>query len=112
VVISPISSACVSITPLGSISMTFVAIVTERLLMAVTLAGLATCNGLLAPAIGQCHTLREILLSDEKPPLSRSADIIFCDSIAKRSMRSARVVHYRLIAQESLKYILTAMKSF
>ena len=73
---------------------------------------LGVARGLFAPAIGQRHVLREILLPDESASVARSADIVFCDSIAKRSMRSAKVVHYRLIAPESLKYVSTAMKSY
>src|SRR2546421_710252 len=73
---------------------------------------LGVARGLFAPAIGQRHALREILLPEENAASARSADIVFCDSIARRSMRSAKVVHYRLIAPESLKYVSTAMKSY
>ena len=73
---------------------------------------LTVARSLLAPAIGDRHSLREVLLPREKPSISRAADIIFCDSIAKRAIRSPKVIHYRLIAPESLKYVSTAMKSY
>src|SRR6187399_2386658 len=49
---------------------------------------LEVARGVLASAIGTRHQLQEIFLPRDKPPSPRSADIIFCDSIAKRSLRN------------------------
>src|SRR5262249_37392934 len=73
---------------------------------------LTVARSLLIPAAGRTHSIREILLRDEKPSVARSADIIFCNSIAKRSIRDPKAIHYRLIAAESLKYISAAMNSY
>jgi DNA-binding transcriptional regulator YhcF (GntR family) len=73
---------------------------------------LEVARSILAPAIGKRHQLHEVLLPAEKPPSSRAADIIFCDSIAKRSLRLSKVSHYRLIAPASLEAIGVAMKSY
>ena len=72
---------------------------------------LTVARSLLAPAIGQRHALCEILLPQKNASITRSADIVFCDSVAKRALRSPKAIHYRLIAPESLKYVSTAMKS-
>ena len=69
---------------------------------------LAVARSLLAPAVGRRHSLREILLPEENAAISRSADVIFCDSVAKRSFRSTKAIHYRLLTAESLQYISTA----
>ena len=73
---------------------------------------LAVARGILAPAIGTRHQLQEVLLTGETPPSSRAADLIFCDSIAKRSLRSSKVVHYPLVAPGSLEAVVSAMKSY
>jgi hypothetical protein len=73
---------------------------------------LEVARSILAPAIGKRHQLHEVLLPGANPPSSRAADIIFCDSIAKRSLRLAKVSHYRLIAPASLDAIAAAMKSY
>jgi len=73
---------------------------------------LKMARSILAPAIGQRHTLREVLLSHENPSVARAADVVFCDSIAKRHIRSSKVIHYRVLAPESLDYVSTAMKSY
>ena len=73
---------------------------------------LAVARSLLAPAIGERHSVREILLARASASVCRGADIIFCDSLAKRSLRAPKAIHYRLIAPESLKYVSTAMESY
>jgi hypothetical protein len=55
---------------------------------------------------------REVWLAESNPAVFRSADVVFCDSIAKRECRSSKALHYRLIDIESLAYISTAMKSY
>jgi len=73
---------------------------------------LAVARSLLAPALGKRHSLREILLANEKASISRSADIIFCDSIAKQTLRSSRAIHYHLLSPESVNYAANAMRSY
>jgi DNA-binding transcriptional regulator YhcF (GntR family) len=73
---------------------------------------LEVARSILAPAIGKHHQLHEVLLPAAKLPSSRAADIIFCDSIAKRRLRLSKVSHYRLIAPSSLEAIAVAMKSY
>jgi len=73
---------------------------------------LTVARSVLAQAIGSGHQLREVLLPGEKPPAPRSADIVFCDSIAKRTLRSARVIHYSLVTPRSLEQVDAAMKAY
>jgi GntR family transcriptional regulator len=73
---------------------------------------LSVARSLIASAAGSRHSLREILLPQENASISKSADLIFCDSIARRAIRSTKVVHYRLITAESLNYLASAMKSY
>jgi DNA-binding transcriptional regulator YhcF (GntR family) len=73
---------------------------------------LQTARAILAPAVGTRHSLREILLSEEAPSIS-GADILFCDSIASRMIRSkSRVIEYRLLDAESLAYVAATMKAY
>jgi hypothetical protein len=71
---------------------------------------LEVARSVLAPALGSRHQLREILLPDETPAAARSADLVFCDSIAKKRIRLTRAIHYRLMMQESVDYIATSMR--
>jgi DNA-binding transcriptional regulator YhcF (GntR family) len=71
---------------------------------------LEVARSVLAPAIGNRHQLREILLANENPAAARAADLVFCDSIAKK--RSPKAIHYRLLNRESLEYVDTTMKSY
>jgi DNA-binding transcriptional regulator YhcF (GntR family) len=73
---------------------------------------LKVARSVLAPAIGNRHEVREVLLSNENASVARAADLVFCDSIAKRRGGLPKAVHYRLISPESLDYIDTAMKSY
>ena len=69
-------------------------------------------QSVLAPAIGNRHQLREVLVQDEGTRTAHAADLIFCDSIAKKRLRSARAIHYRLLLPASIEYIASAMKSY
>jgi DNA-binding transcriptional regulator YhcF (GntR family) len=73
---------------------------------------LEVARGILAPALGSRHDLREIDLADEQPGMSRAADLIFCDSIARKRIRSAKVIHYPLLSPESVEYVTTALESY
>jgi GntR family transcriptional regulator len=76
--------------------------VSERLLEA--------ARGLLAPAVARHHTLREFVPPLESSNVLRAADVVFCDSISRRSLKARNVVHYRLISKESLKYLARAVR--
>jgi DNA-binding transcriptional regulator YhcF (GntR family) len=73
---------------------------------------LTVARGILAPAVGQRHSLEEVLLPDNNPGAARAADIVFCDSIAKRLIRQPKAIHYRLITADSLKYVSATVKSY
>lgn len=73
---------------------------------------LDVARSLLAPAMGKRHDLRQIHLESEQPAAARAADVIFCDTIAKRSMRSAKAIHYPLLSRDSLEYVASAMESY
>jgi DNA-binding transcriptional regulator YhcF (GntR family) len=70
---------------------------------------LRTARGLLAPALGRRHELREVLLvSGDKPDL-RAADIAFCDSLVIDAVQCRRKVQYRLIAPECIRYLASML---
>ena len=69
-------------------------------------------RSILAPALGSRHDLREIHLKSEDPAAARAADVIFCDSIASRRIRSPKAIRYPLLAADSLEYAVTAMESY
>jgi DNA-binding transcriptional regulator YhcF (GntR family) len=71
---------------------------------------LDVARSVLAPALGNRHELREVLLSEETTAAASSADLIYCDSIAKKRLRLPRAIHYRLVMQESIDYIATSMR--
>ena len=71
---------------------------------------LEVARSVLAPALGNRHELREILLPAESPAAAKAADVVFCDSIAKKRIRLRRAIHYRLVMQESIDYIATSMR--
>lgn len=73
---------------------------------------LEVARSLLAPSMGKRHELREIHLENEQPGAARAADVIFCDTIARKSIRSPKVIHYPLLSRDSLNYVVTAMESY
>ena len=73
---------------------------------------LTVARSVLAPAIGSGHQLREVLLPQDSPPSPRAADVVFCDSIAKRILRSTKVIHYSLVSPRSMEQVDTAMKAY
>ena len=73
---------------------------------------LKVARGILAPAVGQRHSLEEVLLTNDIPGAVRTADIVFCDSIAKRKVRQPNAIHYQLITLDSLKYVSATVKSY
>jgi DNA-binding transcriptional regulator YhcF (GntR family) len=73
---------------------------------------LDVARSILAPAMGSRHELREIHLPSEAATAARSADVVFCDSIAIKSVRLAKAIHYSLLAKDSMKYVTTALESY
>jgi hypothetical protein len=73
---------------------------------------LEVARGILAPAIGTRHQLREVLLPEDSLTGSRAVDLVFCDSIAKRRLRHPRLVHYQIASPKSLEEIAGAMKAY
>lgn len=73
---------------------------------------LRTAQALLVPALGRRHTLCEYLLPLESSRVLGSADVIFCDSIAIKQVKSPKAVHYRVIAPDSLAYLSSAVASY
>ena len=71
---------------------------------------LHTASSLLAPAIGQQHSLREFLYPLESPNALKAADFIICDSIAHRKIRNRRTVHYRMISSATIKKMAEPMQ--
>jgi len=73
---------------------------------------LDVAGAVLATAIGNRHELCPILLPDESAGKARAADVIFCDSIARKRIRISKAIHYRLLLPESIEYVRTAMNSY
>src|SRR5688572_5907574 len=73
---------------------------------------LEVARSILAPALGARHGLREICLISDEPGAARAADLIFCDSIAKKRVRSPKAIHYPLVSAESILYVKTALESY
>jgi len=73
---------------------------------------LEVARSILAPALGSRHELREIHLQSEAPASARAADLIFCDSIARKRVRSPKAIHYPLVSVESIQYVTTALASY
>lgn len=73
---------------------------------------LEVARGVLASAIGTRHQLKEVLLPEDRLPGHRVIDLVFCDSIAKRSLRHPRPVHYQIASHKSLEEIAGAMKAY
>ena len=73
---------------------------------------LRTAQALLAPALGRRHTLCEYLLPLENAGVLRGADVILCDSVAIKEVKSPKAVHYRVVAPASLEYLASASASY
>jgi DNA-binding transcriptional regulator YhcF (GntR family) len=81
-------------------------------LVSVSEVFLKTARGLLAPILEGRHTLCEFVWPLKKAMDVRSADLVFCDSIAFEHVKHPRRVLYHLIVPSSLEYIATAMESY
>ncbi|HEX5413575.1 MAG TPA: GntR family transcriptional regulator [Terriglobia bacterium] len=79
-------------------------------------AFLATAHSLLAPAIGERHSLIECLTSPEDMDAAGSrigaADLVLCDAVACSLMQLGKSVLYKLINLASLDYLTSAMEAY
>ncbi|HEV2246884.1 MAG TPA: GntR family transcriptional regulator [Terriglobia bacterium] len=79
-------------------------------------AFLAAAHSLLAPAIGERHSLIEFLASPEDIDSAGSrigaADLVLCDAIACALMPTGKPILYRLIDSASLDYLTSAMEAY
>jgi GntR family transcriptional regulator len=73
---------------------------------------LEVARSILAPSLGNRHELREIHLQSEPPAAARAADLVFCDSIARKRVRLPKAVHYPLVSSDSIQYVTTALESY
>jgi GntR family transcriptional regulator len=72
---------------------------------------LKTARGLLAPALGERHTLKEFLVTPGGKADLRGVDLAFCDSLAMAKARSRNKIHYRLIALESVETLAITLSA-
>ena len=66
---------------------------------------LITARSLLSPLMGEQHVLKEFLFSFNKSHDIRAYDLVYCDSLAFRFIKTSKKTLYRLISQQSLKRI-------
>ncbi|MGE5326426.1 MAG: GntR family transcriptional regulator [Deltaproteobacteria bacterium] len=78
--------------------------------VSISQAFLTAARSLLAPALGRVHTLAEHLLPLENPRILKAADLVFCDSLALKTVKAPAPVHYKLLAPESVEYLSNAIK--
>jgi DNA-binding transcriptional regulator YhcF (GntR family) len=71
---------------------------------------LEVARSVLAPALGNRHQLQEIFVKESGAAAARAADLVFCDSMAKKRLRLPKAVHYRLLLPESIDYVATSMR--
>jgi DNA-binding transcriptional regulator YhcF (GntR family) len=69
-------------------------------------------RALFGSAAGRKHTLIEYNLPLDDPHSLDGADLVFCDSMAVRSVKHPHKIRYQLIAPESLDYIVSSMNSY
>ena len=70
---------------------------------------LKTARSILAPELGNRHTLNEVFVAQDIPISAGAADLVFCDSITLSIVRSRRKVHYQLIAADCLEHIAASL---
>lgn len=66
---------------------------------------LKTARALLAAAAGERHSYRELLLPTRTSMDFRAMDLVFCDSLAMKSIKDPKKRHYRLVAPEFVSAI-------
>jgi DNA-binding transcriptional regulator YhcF (GntR family) len=80
--------------------------------VSVSAAFLATARSVLAPALGARHSLVEFLAPLEDAAALRAADLVFCDSVARKLAKSPNCALYRLVDEASMAYLMSAMESY
>ena len=73
---------------------------------------LKTARSLLAPEVGQRHTLSEFLFPLDHPAALKATDLVFADSMVRPQIKHPKVIEYRLIERRSLDCLVNAMKSY
>jgi DNA-binding transcriptional regulator YhcF (GntR family) len=73
---------------------------------------LGVARGVMASAIGNRHELCEIHIGDDSASTARGADLVFCDSLAKKRLRLPGAIHYRLLLSKSIEDVEVTMKSY
>ena len=73
---------------------------------------LKTARSVLAPALGERHTLCEFSFPSDNAAALRAADLVFADSIVCPQLKHSNVIRYQLIRLSSLEYLIAAMKSY
>jgi DNA-binding transcriptional regulator YhcF (GntR family) len=70
---------------------------------------LKTARSLLAPVVGDRHTLQEVLFREDQHLDLLGVDLAFCDSLALDAVNCRRKVHYRLIATKCFEDLATTL---
>lgn len=81
-------------------------------IVSVSVVFLKTARSLLAPAVGEQHTLCEFRFPLDDPGALTAFDLVIADSIAFQQLKHTKLVLYRLIQANSLNYLASAMKSY
>lgn len=73
---------------------------------------LGVAESVLASAIGNRHEFCGIHIGEGSVSAARSADLVFCDSLARKRLRLPGAIHYRLLLPKSINEIDATMKSY
>ncbi len=79
--------------------------------VSISQAVLNTARGILAPVVGDRHSMREYLLPCENLRRLEVTDLVICDMIAHRRVRARKLLPYRLVSPTCLKQLSTAMEA-
>ena len=79
--------------------------------VSISQAVLNTARGILAPVVGDRHSMREYLLPCENLRGLEVTDLVLCDMIAHRRVRARKLLPYRLVSPTCLKQLSTAMEA-
>ncbi|PYS55349.1 MAG: hypothetical protein DMG13_04350 [Acidobacteria bacterium] len=66
---------------------------------------------LLAPVIGGLHSMEEHLIDEHATRDLSGMDLVFCDTVARRSIKARRIAHYRLISGATAQDIVNRIAS-
>ncbi len=79
--------------------------------VSISQAVLNTARGILAPVVGDRHSMREYLLPCENLRRLEVTDLVLCDMIAHRRVRARKLLPYRLVSPTCLEQLSTAMEA-